>query len=453
MVSELIMSTRRERILLAVSVVLFIASGYLLSGEKYLGSVIFVSFGLITGSLLLKSVNNLNTAATSFFEALKNDDTTFRFPENTGNKTVSMLYSSMNQLKEHYHDIRMKNEYNETYYRNLLRNSSAGLIVINDSNHIELINIAASNFAGMSPESSNPDLLKIKHPSFFKAVCDIKPGENITYRNISAGNLQILSFKATNIRRHDVSLKLVSIHDIRNELEARELESYRKLMNVMTHEIMNLLTPLTTVAREISTMFERFDGENDPVQVDADTIKTAKSGLHLIDEHGEGLMNFVRNYRKISKVPQPQFEKFDASGWIDQLKIAFAGKMTENEIYFTVASEKTVNMLTADKKLLNQVLINIINNSIDAVMQIDAPRRIDLRLTRTSGDRVQIKICNNGPAIPAEIQDKIFVPFFTTKTNGSGIGLSISLEIVRLHHGSVSFVSTEGEMTCFTIEL
>ena len=350
----------------------------------------------------------------------------------------------MNQLKEHFQDIRMKNEYNETYYKTLIRNSSAGLLVINDMNHIELINYAASSFAGLPPESSNTGLLRIKHPSFFKAICDIKPGENMTYRNIIDGNLQILSFRATSIRRHDASLKLVTINDIRNELEARELESYRKLMSVMTHEIMNLLTPLTTVAGEISSIFDGFDIRSDEVMVDKVTIKTARSGLRLIDEHGEGLMNFVRNYRKISKVPQPRFENFDPAEWIDQLRIAFAGKMAENGISFTVSSDKTVNIISADKKLLNQVIINIINNSIDAVLQNYDKRQIDIRLTRSAGDRVVIKICNNGPSITAEIQDKIFVPFFSTKTNGSGIGLSISLEIVRLHQGSISFVSEIG---------
>jgi signal transduction histidine kinase len=110
-------------------------------------------------------------------------------------------------------------------------------------------------------------------------------------------------------------------------------------------------------------------------------------------------------------------------------------------------------MITADKKLLNQVIINIINNAVDAVMQNSEKRQIDVRLTRSAVDRVLIKICNNGPAIPAEIQDKIFVPFFTTRTNGSGIGLSISLEIVRLHHGSISFVSKPEDNTCFSVEL
>lgn len=448
----MIISTRKEKTLLVLSVVFFIASGYLISLEKYLFSAVLVSSGLICGSIILRSVNALYIAAISFFEALRNDDTSFRFPENQGNKTLSMLYSGMNQLKEHFHEIRMKNEYNETYYKTLLRNSSAGLLVINESNNIELINIAACRYAGLSPESSNPDLLKIKHPSFFKAVSDIKPGENITYRNIIGGNLQILSFKSVNIRRHDKSLKLVTINDIRNELEAKELESYRKLMNVMTHEIMNLLTPLTTVAGELSTLFDNFKGEREPVLVDSETLRTTKSGLNLIDEHGEGLMNFVNNYRKISKVPQPRFENFDAAGWIDQLKIAFAGIMNENNISFTVTADKLVNIITGDKNLLNQVIINIINNSVDAVMQIDGYRRIDVRLNRSAGDRMEIRICNNGPAIPPEVQDKIFVPFFTTKTNGSGIGLSISLEIVRLHHGSISFVSAEGD-TCFLIEL
>ena len=165
----------------------------------------------------------------------------------------------MNLLNKHFQEIKIRNEYNESYYKTLIQHASTGLLVLDSNNQIELINKAACIYAGISPESTNLNILRIKHPAFYEAVCNLNPGENVTYRNLISNNLQILFFRATMIRRKDAELKLVSIQDIRHELEFREMESYRKLISVMTHEIMNLLSPLTSVSKELYSMFRHND--------------------------------------------------------------------------------------------------------------------------------------------------------------------------------------------------
>jgi signal transduction histidine kinase len=254
------------------------------------------------------------------------------------------------------------------------------------------------------------------------------------------------------ISKKNTTLKLISIQDIRTELEARELESYRKLISVMTHEIMNLLTPLTTAAREVHALFNRNDHGRNISQIDETTIKKAMNGLTLIDEQSTGLINFVNNYRKISKLPLPVFTTIDVEDWVEQLKIVYDGRMKESLIHFSIRSEKTIKQLIADKNLLNQVIINLINNSFDAVMEIEKDRKIDIQVLKSFSDKILIKITNNGPLIPLLLQEKIFVPFFTTKKNGSGIGLSISQEIIKMHNGSLSVVSNPENQTCFIIE-
>jgi signal transduction histidine kinase len=444
---------RRSRIILLVSAILsFIAAGYLLSVGFYLFSASLCITGLIMVRIIVRIYETIYLTTASFFESLRNDDTSVHFPVSSDNKTFVRLFESMNLLNEHFHEIRMRNEYNEAYYRSLIQHSAAGLLVLNDKNHIELINRAACNFAGISPDSTNPDLLKIKHPAFHEAICNLKPGENITYRNLISDSLQLLLFRATMIRRQDAILKLVSIQDIRSELESRELESYRKLMSVMTHEIMNLLTPLTTVAKELFTLYDNRDHHSGTQEIDENTIRTTTNGLRLIDEQSNGVLNFVNSYRKISKLPKPEFATFDAEEWAEQLKIVYGGKMKENNISFSVLTEKALRHITADKKLLNQVMINIINNAVDAVMEAEGQRMIEIRLSRSAHDRIIIKIINNGPGIPKELQEKIFIPFFTTKKTGSGIGLSISQEIMKLHAGSILIVPEADGQTCFMIE-
>ena len=446
-------SSRAAIIYFSGSVISFIGAGYALCEEKYMQTVLFLIAGLILSLRILNTYRVISKAALEFFESMGNDDTSFRFPDRTDSPVLSELYGRMNKLKDHYQAIKVKNEFNEAYYRSIIQHSSAGLLVMGEDGSVELINKAACRFAGISPDLTNTSNLKTRYPAFFSAVSDIKPGENLTFRNIINNSLHILSFRATSVKRQEKQLKLVSIHDIRNELEARELESYRKLMNVMTHEIMNLLTPLTTVAKELHSSFDRIAPDGELKISGQDTLSSVRHGLGLIGEHGDSLMSFVNSYKKISRLPEPRYENIDPAEWAAQLKIAFLGRMESDGITFSVNCDKTLKVVTADKKLLNQCIINILNNGIDAVRCNDGERRIDLNLISSVSGKIMIRICNNGPSIPPSVSDKIFVPFFTTKAEGSGIGLSIAQEIVKLHHGSLTVLSSEGENTCFVIEL
>ena len=452
MVSEKLLNSRSRVLLIISSALSFAAGGYIAAHGKYFPAVILFLAGFIFLRLIIKIQDATNEAISSFFDSLRNEDTALHFKSDIGNRTLKGVYESMNRLNDHFQEIRIKNEYNESYYKTLIQHASAGLLVLDSNNNIELINKAACRYAGISTESTNPNLLKIRYPEFYNAVCRLKPGESITYRNLLSNNLQLLSFRATVIRRNDAELKLVSIQDIRSELESRELESYRKLMSVMTHEIMNLLSPLTSVSRELYSMF-RPDGLPVGISaIDETMVSTAVNGLQLINDQSNGLLNFVNNYRKISKIPQPEFTSFNGEEWIEQLKIAFSGRMAENNIEYRVYAEKSARQIVADKKLLNQVMINLINNSFDAVMENENERKIGILVTKNPQNRVLIKVTNNGPLIPSDLIEKIFIPFFTTKKNGSGIGLSISQEIMKMHNGSLVAISSEENQTSFLVE-
>jgi signal transduction histidine kinase len=453
MVSEKLLSTRARFIMLFLTIISFTGSGIMIHHKNYLMATVLMSSGLILIYLINRIYNATNEAMAFFFNSLRNDDTTLHFHSEIKNKTLADFYTSMNLLNKHFQEIKIRNEYNESYYKTLIQHASTGLLVLNNNNQVELINKAACLYAGISPESVNLNILKIKHPSFYEAVCNLKPGENVTYKNLISNNLQILYFRAVMIRRKDTDLKLVSIQDIRNELEFKEMESYRKLINVLTHEIMNLLSPLTSVSKELYSMFRNHDSPKAMSQLDETIIQTAVSGLNLINEHSNGLLNFVNNYRKISKIPQPEFTTFDPDEWSEQLRIVYEGKMKEHSIRFRILSDKSIREIIADKKLLNQVMINLINNSFEALMETEGERKLEIQMTKNQQNRIIIKVINNGPLIPPGLLDKIFVPFFTTKKNGSGIGLSISQEIMKLHNGSIVAVSSGENQTSFILEL
>jgi two-component system, NtrC family, nitrogen regulation sensor histidine kinase NtrY len=453
MASEQLLHSRLRYLLVFALVALSAIAGYLLALQQYLPALLLFLLGLSAFGLFINMVNHTNRTLAYFFNSLYNNDTTLQFPVTNRNKSLNELYKSMNQLNKHYQSIKIQNEYNEKYYKTLIRHAATGLLVVNADNSVELMNKVACRYAGISPDSTNSNLLKIRNPLFFEAICSLRPGEDITYKHVMGNSFQLLSFRATLLKKNDNMVKLVSIQDIRHELESRELESYRKLISVLTHEIMNLMSPLTSVSKVLYELYHHDDKPIKPAQVDENIFRSTLSGLQVIDEQTNGILNFVDNYRKISRLPQPVIKPVDVDEWIEQLRIVYSGKMSQHQVEFEINYDRVQKQIPADKNLLNQVIINLINNAFDAVMEIEGTRKISMEVLTTPLNRTLIKITNNGPMIPPELQEKIFVPFFTTKKNGSGIGLSISQEIIKLHKGSLMVVSTEEGKTSFLAEI
>ncbi len=453
MVSERLLHTRYRYLVVLTMLVLFTAAGFLLAKRDFLAASVLFLTGLLTVIVMLRIYSGANQAVAYFFNALRNQDTTHQFPVTPENRSLSQLYESMNLLNKYFQDIRIQNEYNEKYYRTLIRHSATGMLVLNSDNEVELINKMACQYAGISSETTNPNLLRIRNQSFYEAVCNLRPGTDLTYKHILGNDYQVLSFRASMLRKNDRVVKLVSIQDIRHELESKELESYRKLISVMTHEIMNLMSPLTSVSKVLYSLYFNNQKAISLNDMDEHILKTTLNGLQVIEEQGSGLLNFVDNYRKISKLPQPDIQAIELAEWMEQLRIVYAEKMEQQQISLEMTHDRNISRIWADKKLLNQVMINLLNNAMDAVIENEGDRKIEVEVFTLHSQRLRIKVSNNGPHIPPELQEKIFVPFFTTKQNGSGIGLSISQEIMKLHKGSLMVVSARGGDTSFILEI
>jgi signal transduction histidine kinase len=439
-------------VFLAIGAVFLISAGVLLGLKFFTYGIVLLLLGLccVARPWFLYRLTNRNIAF--FFDSVRNNDTTAVFSTTTRNKSLDLLHNSLNNLNQYIQNIRLEAEMREKYYKTIIRLSNTGFVVLSKSKDIELINEAACLFAGINPSSSNMNLLKQKNPVMFDAICFLKPGDNITFKNYNKFTIQELLLRATEIRTAQKEIMLVSIQDIRGELIEKEVESYQKLISILTHEIMNSLAPLTSLSKTLTRIYT-INGENiRPSEIQESHIATTVLGLNAIETQSTGLIDFVNNYRRLTKIPNPVITEIDITEWMEQIKVSYTEKFEAENIRFDILIQEGLKYLLGDKNLLNQVLINLINNSVDALKEIRVEKKIRINVFK-EGNTAFLQVGNNGPVIPQEMLEKIFIPFFTTKENGSGIGLSISQQIMNLHKGTIDVFSNTQTGTIFTLKL
>ena len=239
---------------------------------------------------------------------------------------------------------------------------------------------------------------------------------------------------------------LLSVQNIKNELDDKELDSWRKLIRVMMHEIMNSITPITSLSESLAGYLYSDGKIKSPEEVNEKTIETTIRGLEVIREQGKGLISFVDSYRKLTRLPKPEKKMFQVKNLIENINILSGSFDNSNNIKIEYIVEPDELEIFADEKLVSQVLINLVKNAFQANINNENAKVRILSNISESG-RPEISVTDNGPGITEEILDKIFIPFFTTKEAGSGIGLSISRQIMQMHGGNLKVRSVPGTST------
>jgi two-component system, NtrC family, nitrogen regulation sensor histidine kinase NtrY len=431
--------------------VCLVFGGALVRPGFFIYGIFLLCIGVICLIRIWYLFNQTNRSIAFFFDAIRNNDSTASFPITGKLKSADFLHRSLNLLNRHFQEVKLESELKEKYFRSIIRQSNTGFVILNCENDIELINEAACNFAGISVLSSNPNFIRKKQPALYDVLCNMKTGEDITYCTHNKFTGFQLLIKATEIKTTEKEIKLITLQDISHELTDKEVESYQKLISILTHEIMNSLAPLTSLSKTLSRVFIHNARTIAPDEVTEIHIQTTVQGLTAIESQAAGLMDFVGNYRKLIKIPNPIMYEIAVKDWMEQLRIIYQDELEAKGIIFEISIHE-VSKVVGDKNLLNQVLINVINNARDSLMNIEYEKRIKIVVFRVN-ETIFIQVGNNGPVIPPEIQDKIFTPFFTTKENGSGIGLSVSQQIMHMHKGSLNVYSDMERGTIFTLKL
>jgi nitrogen fixation/metabolism regulation signal transduction histidine kinase len=437
---------------LAIIILLSVAATYLYF-EKHAAFLSLLFIILLIGAVIniIRYFNGLNNWIASFLLGIENDDTTLKTPSNTGNKAINDVYTGIERLNELFRKTKIDIGTQEQYFRSVIDQSATGLFSVNEKGRVININPAATKLTKLNNYHHVNALLAIDKelPGFIFESSGNTNRQSAIFENPDG---QKLLFKLSEIITVDESIKLVAVSDITKELDNREIDSWIKLARTLSHEIMNNIAPITTLSKVISGYFISNNQTISSEKLDSATIANTVKGLRVIEERGLGLINFVGNYRRFTKLPEPHFKKVNISSLIDNSLMAASTYPGFNTVKIEKSIPKDI-MFSTDEKLLSQVILNLLKNALEALIIENTQNPcISFKLLQT-GNAVIIEITNNGPPIPPEIKEQIFIPFYTTKENGSGIGLSLSKQIILQMGGDITLNSGKDEKTTFSIFL
>jgi two-component system, NtrC family, nitrogen regulation sensor histidine kinase NtrY len=398
---------------------------------------------------LIKYLNSTNRKISYFLESVQNEDSMLSFPTNMTDKPIREIYQGLNKVNKQIQQLKIEGRQQEQYFQTLLEHVATGIVTFNTKGFVLHANSAAKKMLGVDVLTHINQLERVNR-NLFQAIKNINPFEQKLVSVTTERGIIQLSIKSTSFKAKENELILLSIQDIRNELDEKELDSWMKLIRVLMHEIMNSIAPITSLSESLCKFFT-IDGRPAlPEEVTESTIETTLRGLNVIKEQGNGLMLFVESYRKLTRLPKPDKIIFKMEDLVNRIKVLYSSLENSGKVKLSVSISPPDMELFADENLISQVLINLTKNALQA-NEKNQDAKIQITIGVNSEHRPEIRVTDNGPGIPDEILEQIFVPFFTTRENGSGIGLSISRQIMRLHGGSLQVRSNPEKETVFSM--
>lgn len=433
---------------LMIALVALIMAFFLLT-QKYIASVfLFILFTLQT-LFLIRYLNRNNRKIAFFFNAIKNEDFTLRFPEKGDVDSFNELNRSLNALNNMMQEVYLQNQAQEQYYQEIIKQAEIGMLTFNDKGHILFANPKVEQLLNYTPLNHIKQLKQVDD-ALYEMFKNIEPFERKLFKLTNERETIQLAIKSNEILLNKQKLTLITIQDINTELDKKETDSWIKLIRVLTHEIMNSVTPITSISESILGYFKDEKGIVQAEEIDKNKIYNAAKGLEVIKNQGNDLMSFVQSYRSFLNVPNPDKELIKVEPLLEKVKVLTSQEKGFDSISFELILNTEDLEIYADEKLITQVLLNLSKNAIQALKDTaNAQLKFISGVTEKGKNYIIVK--DNGPGIPDEIMNQIFVPFYTTKNDGTGIGLSLSKQIMHLHGGTLTVFSKPHQETSFTL--
>ena len=372
-------------------------------------------------------------------DAIENNDPALPFYEQVPDKDSSQVNVMLNRIARMLQTIKLETMEREKYYELILDFVETGIVVLDDKGVVFQHNRKALELLGLDVFTHVKQLGRVSE-EVEKVFREIMPGQRMKVEYTNERGKLTPYFRASSITIQEKPYRIIAMDDISHELDEREIDSWIRLVRVLTHEMMNSLTPVTS----LSEMLLSLPG--------AQKDEELRQGLETIHTTGQGLVNFVMSYRKLTRLPSPEPTLIDVRPFLERMVQLAKHQHPLSRVRITLENVQEDLMTFADESMMTQVMTNLLKNAMHAIGE--APNgEIRLRAYCDAQDVVRIEVANNGPKITPEIAEQMFVPFFTTKEDGSGIGLSLSKQMMRLQGGNVSLLPYRDEWTTFAIML
>ena len=438
-------------LLLVLSIFLFF---YIYFNIRLLATLIIL--GLITIYQLfslIRYIDLTNKELTRFLNSIKYSDFSQTFVRQKFGTSFEELNNAFNEVMNEFQKTRAEKEESFRFVQTVIQHVGVGLISFNQEGKVEFINNAAKKILRV-PYLHNIFALNNVNTGLGDNFYNIKAREKTTIKIADENELVQLIVYAAEFKMKNQKYTLISLQNIQPELEEKEMEAWQKLIRVLTHEIMNSIAPISSLAGTVNELLEpAFNESRNPVSpgFNREAMNDIKIAINTIKKRSEGLIHFVDDYRSLTQIPQPVFQIFLLKNFFERVTKLMENELKANNIKLTRSVEPEMLELTADAELIEQVLINLIINSIYFLKETKNPE-IKLIAQLDERGKTVIKVSDNGSGIDEEIREKIFIPFFSTKKGGSGIGLSLSQQIMRSHGGSIRVTSKPGLETVFNLK-
>ncbi len=413
---------------------------------------------LIVGQVyyLFQFLNKVNRELVTFLKSIHYDDFSLTYPEHATKSSMDMVYREFNAVIKKFREIRADKEAQYTYLKTIVQHVGIGIITIDKAGEIQIINTAARTLLGIK-QIKNITQIRTVSPLLVDAMESMKTGGRDLIKINREGEEVQLAIYVIELSLRGKEFKLISLQNIQSELEEKEMEAWQNLIRVLTHEIMNSVTPISSLAATVEDELSGFlENEGDVNRISNEEVEDFHLALQTIHNRSESLIKFVSDFRNMTRVKLPTIEEYKVCDILKHVISLLKNDMKEQQIQLDYRVEPEDLLFSVDKEQIEQVVINLVKNAIQALAENEEDGKeeklLKIKANRGEDNAIFINITDNGPGIEEEALKKIFIPFFTTKKNGSGIGLSLSKQIMRNHRGNISAKSVLNVGTEFTLK-
>lgn len=418
------------------------------TNNLFLGIIFFILLLTVLGSLVYFA-NSTNRKVVKFLETIRYSDFASSYRTDVKDKTFQEMGKAFNEVMAVFQKTRAEKEEQHLFLYTILQHIQTGIISFDAEGNVGILNNACKKLL-QTPQIKNLKDVASHNPKLYEALREIKPSQNLLLTQDSQTKLAL---QATALKMGGQYWTIIAIQNIQSELQQNELDAWQNLTKVLRHEIMNSVTPISTLAGSLKDIMEE-DVESidsDHFKLDAESHEDMIEGLSTIANRTRGLIRFVDAYRDYTNIPKPELKPVSLKGLFQKIERLMQDNLQKEQVAFSWEIKQDDLTIMADTELIEMVLLNLVKNAKEALKNQEQ-KRILLKGFKSSENHTLVQVVDNGPGIPPHVQEKIFIPFFTTKKEGNGIGLALSRQILQMHRGNLMVNSKPDEETIFTLE-